>query len=216
MFRIVACLTAAVCLVSIMGCGGGSGTGGDPTLVQDQIQQTRFSPKYVTIKVGGQIRWVNVDAIQHQIVSGTLDPQGSPLVIYTIDITITGFNPMALTADLGNTIRFNNISGVAFVMDVVDDNGNLVSTVSFAIGELKTFTFPGAGKFTFRQHGSQIFQGTIILFGQPNPYGVFESPVLGHGQSFTVQFGNAGSLPYYDLDLNNPNQSFKTGVITVQ
>ncbi len=193
MLRAVACLTIAVYVLCAVGCGGGSGGNNGKTLVQVQIQDTRFYPKYVTIAPGGQIQWVNVTAGAQQVVSGTLDPQGSPLVIVTISINITGFSPQNSTADLGNTIRFNNLTGTAFVMDIVDDNGNLVSTVSFAIGELKTVVFPGAGLFVFRQHGSQIFQGSIILYGQPNPSGLFQSPVLPNGQSFTAQFNNVGN-----------------------
>jgi len=211
MFRTIACLA---CLVCVFGCGGGSG--GGKTSVTVRIEETRFVPKHTTIASDGCVHWINVDAVPHQVVSGTLDPQGSPLIIHAIQITLTGFNPIALTGDLGDTVRFSNISGNPFTMDVVDDNGQLVSTVSFAIGESKTFTFPGAGQFTFRQHGSSIFQGTIILYGQPNPNGLFISPVLPNGEVFIAQFGSTGSLSYYDLDQTNPNRSFKTGIITVQ
>jgi plastocyanin len=209
MFRIIACLA---CLGCVCGCGGGSD--GGKTSVTVRIEQTRFAPKYATIASGGRVQWVNVDAVPHQVVSGTLDPQGSPLAVHTIQITLTGFNPTALTGNLGDTVQFSNISGNPFTMDVVDDNGQLVSTVSFAIGQSKTFTFPGAGQFVFRQHGSSIFQGTIILYGQPDPNGLFISPVLSNGEVFIAQFASTGSLSYYDLDQTNPNRSFKTGIIT--
>lgn len=214
MFRAFIRIAAFLCLAYLIGCGGG-GSGGGKTSVFVRILATKFSPKYATIVPGGQVQWTNQDSNPHQIVSGTLDAQGSPLVIYTIDITLTGFNPTALTADLGNTIMFNNLSGVAFIMDIVDDNGT-VSTVSFAIGEMKTVKFSGAGMYTFRQHASQIFQGTLILYGQPNPNGMFKSPVLPNGQSFIVQLNSSGNYSYYDLDQTNPNQSFRTGIITVQ
>lgn len=213
MFRIIIPVCVIVCLACLCGCGGGSGNNTSPFV---DIEATRFFAKNTTIQTGGRIQWVNVDAAPHQVVSGRLSPQGNPLVIHVIQITLTGFNPVALTGDLGDSVFFNNISGNPFTMDVVDDNGVLVSSVVFNIGDMKQFTFPGAGFYTFRQNGSQIFQGTIVLFGQPNPDGLFMSPVLANGDVFARQFDVKGQLSFYDLDLNNPNQSFKTGTITVQ
>lgn len=216
MFRIVAIVLLAVSLGFLLGCGGGSGSGGGGNSPFVNIEDTRFFAKNTTIQAGGSVQFTNLVATPQQVVSGTLDPQGNPLVIHTINITLTGFNPNSLTANLGDTIRFNNISGNPFVMDVVDDNGILVSTVVFAVGDLKSFVFPGAGLFIFRQQGSSIFQGSIILFGQPHPDNLFQSPVLTNGGVFKKQFNTVGTFPFYALDQNNPNQSFKTGTIIVQ
>lgn len=213
MFRIIIPVCVIVCLACLYGCGGGSGNSTSPFV---DIEATRFFAKNTTIQKGSLIQWVNVDAAPHQVVSGRLSPQGSPLVIHIIQITLTGFNPVAVTANLGDSVFFNNISGSPFTMDVVDDNGVLVSTVVFNIGDMKQFTFPGAGLFAFRQNGSQIFQGTIVLFSQPTPDGLFMSPVLLNGEVFARQFDVPGQFSFFDLDLNNPNQSFKTGTITVQ
>lgn len=216
MFRIGAIVILAVCLASVLGCGGGSGSSGGGNSPFVNVEDTRFFAKNTTIQAGGSVQFRNLVATPQQVVSGTLDPQGSPLVIHTINITLTGFNPNSLTANLGDTIRFNNISGNTFVMDVVDDNGILVSTVVFNVGDLKTFVFPGAGLFIFRQQGSSIFQGSIILFGQPHPDGQFQSPVLTNGGIFKKAFSTVGTFPFFALDQNNPNQSFKTGTIIVQ
>jgi len=213
MFRIIISVCVIVCLACLCGCGGGSGSSTSPFV---NIQATRFFAKNTTIQTGGRIQWVNVDAAPHQVVSGRLNPQGDTLVIHVIQITLTGFNPVALTANLGDSVYFNNISGNPFTMNVSDDNGVFVSTVVFNIGDMKQFTFPGAGLFTFRQSGSQIFQGTFVLFGQPSPDGLFMSQVLPNGGVFARQFDVPGQFSFFDLDLNNPNRSFKTGTITVQ
>ena len=213
MFRAITWVCAALCFVNTLGCGGGTGDGKSPFV---SINATRFVAKSTSIQVGDLIQWVNSDAAPHQVVSGVLDPQGSPLVIHLIEIGFGGFNPIAVTADLGDTVQFSNISGSQFIMDVVNDNGVLVSTVVFSIGDMKTFTFPGAGMFTFRQRGSSMFMGSIVLFGQPHPDGLFQSPILSNGAVFARQFNVPGTFPYYSLDLTNPNRSFVTGTVTVQ
>lgn len=216
MCRISALVVTAILVACVFGCGGGSGSGGGGSSPFVNIETNRFYAKTTTIKVGSTIQFTNLDASTAQVVSGTLDPEGNPLVIHTINITLTGFTPVFLTAQLGDTIRFNNISGNPFSMNVVNDNGTVISTVVFGIGDLKTFTFPGAGYFVFRQQGSSIFQGSITLYGQPNPDGLFESPVLTNGSVFKKTFSTVGSFSFYALDQSNPNKSFKTGTIVVQ
>lgn len=212
MFRISVLVLLAMYLACVCGCGGGSQNVPAPFI---QILDTRVQPKVVNISTGQGVQWVNSTAIPQEVVSGTLDPQGNPLVIHIINITLTGFNPVTVLANLGDTIRFNNLTGSPFTMNIVDDNGQVVSTVSFAIGEMRTIVFPGAGLFIFRQQGSQIFQGTITLFGQPHPDNRFLGGPLTNGAVFSAQFNSPGTRPYYIPDLNNPNRSFITGTINV-
>jgi len=222
MSRLALAILSIICLISALGCGGGSGGGNDNVSVNIQGSSGsntpvgRFYPKNVTIQPGDKVTWFNTDTVAHQVVSGTLTPQGNPLVVYTITIGITGFSPAFLQANLGDTIRFNNLTGSTFEMVIVNDNGQVVSDVTLAQGELRTITFPGAGAYLFRQAGSQLNVGQIVLYGQPTPDNQFESPVLSPGQTFTRQFNTTGTFNYFDLNQNNPNQSFMTGTISVQ
>lgn len=213
MSRMMLLVVVGMLIFGMLGCGSSTNTNSTVT-VQDTA--TRFVAKNTTIAAGNKVQFMNVDSEPHQIVSGRLLPQGSQSTIVTIVIGNTGFSPSEVQAELGNTIRFSNVRLTPFTMDIVDDNGTVISTVTFAIGEQQVFTFPGAGLFVFTDHNLSTFRGTIVLFGSPNPDGVFQSPVLQNGGTFLTQFSSPGSIAFYDLNLNNPNQSFKTGTIIVQ
>ena len=151
-----------------------------------------------------------------QVVSGTLTPFGNPQVVHLIVINNTGFNPAATEANLGDTVRFSNATTGTFTMDIADDNGSVVSTLTISQGMEQDFQFPFASLFTASNRNNSLFKTTITVFGRPNPSNVFTSPVLGIGGTFTVHFPSAGAFPYFVEDPNNPDRSFITGVITVQ
>ncbi len=217
MCRISVLVALAIFTACVLGCGGGSGTGGNSNSPFVNIQNTRLDPKSLTVKSGTIVQWTNLDSSPAQVVSGTLLATGNHNVIDTIDITLTGFSPVSSTANFGDTIQFNNISGNPFSMEVLNADGSqVVPTVDFLIGEQKTVTFPGAGLYIFRKSGSSIFQGTLILFGRPNPDGRFQSPTLAHGEVYRVQFDAVNSYSYYAPNLDNPDQSFRTGTVVVQ
>ena len=203
----------AVLLVYASGCGGGSGSGANTGNIQ--IQTVRFSPKNVSVVAGSTVTFMNVDAQQHQVFSGTLDPQGSPAVVHLITIANTQFVPPAVEANLGDTIRFSNASQVVFPLQIVDDNGQVVGSFTIPIGNSQDVIFPGAGQFIYRSQSASVIPGTITLFGRPHPSNVFQSPILNNSATFSVRFNNVGVVPFYDLNLNEPNKSFMTGTVSV-
>jgi hypothetical protein len=102
-------------------------------------------------------------------------------------------------------------------MDIIDDAGTVVATLTFANGEVKGYSlFPSAGKYTAQKRGNVFFSGTFTLFGIPNPSGAFQSNVLANGGTFTRKFTGTGTLPYYILNLEDADKSFITGSIVVQ
>ena len=215
MSRVFIAIVIGTLMCGMLGCGGGSGGGGSSTFtVQDSA--TRFTAKVTTVAVGNKVQFLNVGSEPVQIVSGTLIPQGNSSIVHNIVIGTTGFSPSVLSANLGDTIQFSNNRGSTFVLDIVNDNGTLISTVTLFTGQQQTFDFPGAGIFIFQEHNNSLFRGSITLFGKPNPNGVFQTPVLNNGGTFLLQFNSVGSIDFYDLNQNNPNQSFKTGTINVQ
>ncbi len=212
---LIALLVLAMCC--IVGCGSSTSNGGTNSFVV-RIESARVTPKFTTVNVNDTVQFINSDTLTHQIVSGSLDPQGNPLVDHLITIGNTGFSPIATTANFGDMVRFSNASmGLnAFVLDIVDDNGQVISSLTLPVGDSQTFDFPAAGLFTFRSHVDPLFRGAITLFGQPNPSGFFQSPILRNGDVFTKQFTTPGTFSFYALDQKNPNKSFITGTITVQ
>lgn len=197
----------------LTGCGSSNGTNSSFTI---QDSSTRFTPKSTTIQTGNKVQFINTDSQNHQIFSGTLEPQGSASVIHTIIIGNTGFSPASTDGNLGDTVIFSNNQTGTFTLDIVNDNGTVISSFSISAGQMQNVDFPGAGLFTYRNHNNSLFNGNIILYGSPNPDGIFFTPVMSNGTSYTLQFNSVGSVSYYDKNLNNPSKSFKTGVINVQ
>ncbi|MCX6345461.1 MAG: hypothetical protein NT018_10390 [Armatimonadetes bacterium] len=208
----------ALAAYGMVGCGSSSSSNGGTNSFVIRIESTRVTPKFTTVKVNDTVQFVNSDTLTHQIVSGALDAQGNPLILHLITIGNTGFNPIAMTANLGDKVRFSNasMSLTPFVLDIVDDNGQLISSLTLPVGDSQVFDFPTAGVFTFRSHADPLFKGTITLFGQPSPSGFFQSPILRNGDVFTKQFTTPGTFSFYALDQKNPNKSFIIGTVTVQ
>lgn len=205
-----------VCSIYASGCGGSSNGNSSPTSFTISIQPTRVSPKSDTIKAGDSVQFLNQTQIPLQVVSGTLTPFGNPQVVHLIVINNNGFSPTNSEANLGDTVRFSNATTGTFNLNIVDDNGNVVSTLTIPQGQEQSFQFPSAGQFTVSNRDNSLFSGTVTVFGRPNPSNIFTSPVLGNGGIFTVNFPNAGSFPYFIQDPSNPDRSFITGTITVQ
>ncbi len=102
-------------------------------------------------------------------------------------------------------------------MVIMDDASNVVATLSFLQGQIVSFSnFPSAGQYVFMQQNLPSFAGSLTLFGIPHPNNQFQSQVLQTGGTFTRQFPNAGTFPFYDLNQTNPNQGFMTGTIKAQ
>jgi plastocyanin len=220
MLRTTIGLIVAAALALLVGCGGGGGSNGDSQASVVRIESTRFNAKTVTIRVGDRVQWTNVDTNSHQVVSGTLSPTTNPQVLTPI-IEIeqdNTFTPSTFQARLGDTVQFRNDRSAAFTMDIVNDAGAVVATLSFVqSGQVIPFNqFPTAGLYLIQQQGNPNFRGTITVFGAPNPDNRFQSQVLGNGGTFITQFVNPGTYPYFDLNPANPSRSFMTGTVIVQ
>jgi len=218
MFRLILFILVAIIIAHLTGCG--SSSGGSSQAVSINIQNTRFIPKTITISVGNRVQWTNIDVNPHKIVSGTLLGTTTPITrtpIIQIQQDNT-FSPPVFSANLGDTIRFQNNRSSSFSLDIVNDAGNVVSSLTFSqSGQVQEFSgFPTAGFYTYQQTNNPLFKGAITVFGTPNPNGAFVSQTLGQGGTFTTQFNTAGVFPYFDLNQADPNQSFITGTIVVQ
>lgn len=216
MRHIIIVLILTACVVSLYGCGGGSGNTSTPTSFLVNVSDTRATPKLNSVRQNDTVQFLNSGANPHQFFSGTLDPQGDKSIIYTISIGNTGFNPIFLEANLGDTIRFANQSNSVFFLDIVDDNGRVINSYTLPIGNSMTVQFPSAGMFTARNANDFVTKATIILFGKPNPNGLFQSPILPNGGTFSMQFTLPGSFQYFSLNVNDPSRSFVTGTVNVQ
>ena len=213
-------LGAVAILVAVYaaGCGGGSSQNGATTTVN--ITATRFFAQNITINAGNKVQWVNTDNTVHQVVSGTLLSTSNPVLV-TPPISINennSFTPPALEANYGDTIQWQNNRQQPFVLVIVDASNIVRATLTFQrSGQIIGFSgFPSAGYYTFQQQGNSAFIGSLVLFGTPKPDGAFQSQPLPPGGSFSTQFNTRGAFPYFDLDQNDPNRSFRTGSITVQ
>jgi len=223
----VAALTAYVFCVS--GCGGGTSSDGNGQSAFVHILDTSLTARSVNAKAGTPVRWVNSTSKPQQVVSGILAPQPSGALPRVIRITGGGlFNPPSsptnpIEANLGDTIQYSNDSAVAVTVNVFNDNGSLVFSVSLVQGQLSDvtnlFLNAGAGLYTFRLGGVGQ-SGAIVLFGKPVPdttsVNSFESPILAPGSTFTRVFTQAGTVRYYAPDLDIPTRSFRTGTVAVQ
>lgn len=206
-------IIAATCLYS---CGGGGG--GSKSAYVVQIQSTLVYPKTTSIKSGDSVQWVNKDTASHQVASGTLARVSNPVILPEIEIRSGNtFVPSSLSADFGDTVRWHNLTGSEFVMNIVNDAGTVIDTLTFANGEVKSYTdFPTAGKYTAQKKGNVFFSGTVTLYGIPTPNGIFQSDILPNGGTFTRKFSGYGTLPFYVLDPNDPSRAFIMGNIVVQ
>jgi plastocyanin len=207
-------LIAAIALC-VNGCGGGGSVQSDAFVVQ--VQSQRVSPKTLNINSGDKVQWVNVDTISHVIESGVLEQVSNPKVLSEISIQPNGtFQPSAVDADFGDTVRWRNDTGFPFVLDIVNDANSVIASFDLDNGEVVSYNnFPLAGKYTAQKRGNVFFSGTVTLFGVPHPDGVFQSPVLPNGGTFTREFNVLGTLYYYVLDSSTSSKGFITGSVTV-
>lgn len=213
------------CVVPLCGCGGGTGGDASATVAIQSVPvpahpgdvRTRFFPKTATIPAGPNngIMWVNQDFNRHQIVSGVLTSQGNPSIKHIIVINVGFFTPDELEVNSGDTIQFSNLSGRTFTMQIANDNGAVVSTVIFTIGELRTVVFPGPGVWTVQDQDSQLV-ATITLLGHPVPDGQFQSGILNNGGVYQKAFTVPGNSPYYDSNPDDPTHVYATGTIVAQ
>lgn len=179
--------------------------------------RTKFFPKTATIRAGlnSGIMWVNQSPERHQIVSGILTPQGNPGITHLITINVGNFTQDELNVNAGDTIQFSNLSGRQFTMQIANDNGAVVSTLIFNIGQLRTVVFPGPGVWVVQDPDSQKI-ATVTLYGHPVPDGQFMSQVMLNGGVFQKVFPAPGTFPYYDSNPDDPSHVYATGTIVVQ
>lgn len=203
-------------ILCICGCGGGGGGSSSAFVVQ--ILSQRVNPKTRSIKSGDSVQWVNTDTLSHQVVSGTLDKVSNPVILSEIVIRPDNtFQPSTLEGNYGDTVQWRNATGSDFTMDILDDAGTVVATLTFANGEVKGYSlFPSAGKYTAQKRGNVFFSGTFTLYGIPNPNGAFQSNVLINGGTFTRKFTGTGTASYYVLNPSDPDRGYITGSIIVQ
>lgn len=218
MVKIGVLILIAACVIYAVGCGGSSS--GDTTTTTVRIQDTEFVPKTSNIQVGDSITWFDSSNVPHQVISGTLLPVSNPQILAPISIASNNmFVPNDTTANLGDTVRWRNDSGSQFTMDILDDANTLIATLVFSQGEVQGFSgFPTGGVFTFQERNNVFFSGTVTVFGVvPTQVNIqFKSQVLVNGDTFSVQFNNAGTFPFFAIDPADPARSFLTGTINVQ
>ncbi|MCE5198267.1 MAG: hypothetical protein ABFD54_00690 [Armatimonadota bacterium] len=214
--RIILLIMALLSLVILAGCGSSNGDGGGGQQNSVNIQNSQVTPKNVNVDVGDSVRWINLDSIPHQVISGTLLESGSPTTIHPIVISGSGFSPQVSQINFGETIRLSNTRTVSMNVNVVNDAGQVVEVLSIPQGGQIDYQFPSAGAFSLKDTSGLLLTATVIVFGTPNPNGIFQSVTLGTGDTFTVQFDTPNTYNYFVLNANNPNQSFMTGTVTVQ
>lgn len=223
MLRISIGLALALCVIS--GCGGGNDSNSGSSVAIEQYSifansnetRTRFFPRTATVTAGmnNGITWINQTPERHQIVSGTLTPKGDPSDERLITINFGNFSPNHLEADAGDTIQVSNLSGRTFTMQIVNDNGAVISTQVFSIGQARNIVFPGPGVWVLQDPDSQLV-ATVTLYGNPVPDGRFQSGILGPGGVYQAAFPTPGTYPYYDRNPDDPNHVYATGTIVVQ
>ncbi|MCE5323476.1 hypothetical protein LLG46_09215 [bacterium] len=209
--------TVIICVLYICGCGGGGGGGGSDAFVV-RIQTQRVSPKTLTIKSGDSVQWINTDTDPHQVISGTLDKVSNPVILSEIVIQADNtFEPSTLEGNFGDTVRWRNATGSDFTMDILNDAGTVIATLTFANGEVQGYSqFPTAGKYTAQKRNNVFFSGTFTLYGVPNPNGLFQSDVLINGGTFSRKFTGSGTVNYYISNIEDPDKTYITGSITIQ
>lgn len=227
MWRAAITTIAVAFAASIFGCGGGSGGGGGSsssvaiqsfTVFNNPAERrARFIPKTVTVVTSSSasVTWINQDSIPHRIVSGIVVADGNPGNAFLFIINLGFFSPDSITARAGDTIRVNNLSGRQFRLEVVDDDGAVISTVVLNQGEMRSLAFPGPGVFILRDADSQQI-ATLTLLGAPVPDGHFDSGVLMPGEVFTRVFTVPRTYPYYDTNPAVPGMVYTTGTVVVQ
>ena len=203
---------------SLCGCGSSSGENQTFTV---RIQADGFVPRSLNIKPGDTVVWVNGDTEPHRVVSGVLDQTVSPIILEPIAIKPDNtFVPDSVEANFGDAVRWRNDQVAHFVLDIVDNVGNVVASLDLEPGQIvpspPTQLFPSAGRYTYQQRNLPQFFGTLTLFGVPDPDGNFDSGVLPTGGDFRRTFNSVGAFPFFDLDTSDPNKSFRTGQITIQ
>lgn len=216
MSRTALAVVLILCLAYAVGCGGSSSNGGSLTLVD--IKPGQFVPKSITVSPGTNVRWINMDTIDHQVVSGTLARTSNPITVGPIEILPSNvFSPNTFEANFGDTVQFSNERSLPFDLEIVDDAGTPVVERTLGAQELVEISdFHYAGRYTYRAKGSPSFKGTLILFGVPTPDGAFQSQPLTSGEAFTHQFNTTGTFDYFDLNQADLARSFMIGSVTVQ
>lgn len=229
MFRGFALAGIFASVVCLSGCGGGTSSNGNGQSAFVHILDAWLTARAVTAAAGTPVRWVNNTSKPQQVISGVLAPQPSGAPPRIIRVTGGGlFSPASspsnpIHTNLGDTIQYSNDSTVSVTIDVFNDNGDLVFSISLVQGQLSDvtnlFLNVGAGLYTFRLGGVGP-SGAIVLFGRPVPdttsANSFESPILAPGSTFTRVFTQAGTVHYYAPDLDIPTRSFRTGTVTVK
>ena len=89
----------ALALAALAGCSSNPGAGGEdaepaPATAQVEVQEMLLFPAEVTVAVGGQVTWTNMDTIKHHLVDGS--PGGANLgQIFDSDVLLApdGFVP---------------------------------------------------------------------------------------------------------------------------
>ncbi|MCE5323500.1 hypothetical protein LLG46_09340 [bacterium] len=214
MVRLYNVMAAFVCILGMVGCGGGSGSSIRNSEID--VASTRSSPADTSVSQGNKVVWVNNTSSTIKIVSGTLEPVRHPTT-RDISCLVGGtFSPDSLDADFGDTIVWRNMDTEnSIVVEILNASNKVIK--SMAIEPLMTGSYSGfsrAGKYKYRVADSTT-SCSLVLYGVPTPDGKFESMYLTGGKKFSTYLFESGVQSYYIIESNSTGSSCVTAEITV-
>lgn len=176
----------------VSGCGSDS-TRNDVITIRD----FSFDPGQTTVTAGTTVRWFNGGNITHNIVSGTLQATSNPKVV-DVGISNSGFTPDDITINLGDTVRFRNLTNLPRQVEVKNQDFDMVFlSPQLDRDDTALFTPDTAGVYDVRDALSPTLLMRITVVGIPNPNGLFQSGVLRPGDEFSFTFNTPGTFPFF-------------------
>jgi plastocyanin len=218
MKRTILWLLALILAGVVVGCGSNSNNNGDDSVT---IRDFAFVPQSFTIPAGTEVVWANAGSTTHTVVSGQLLPVFFPktVVVNIQDIGFTNPNIIdgVLTVNLGDTVRFVNLSVIPRQVEIKD----AVTLQQIFISELLPInlssdyptTLGGPGDFTVKDSANSANTFRMLVVGRPDPDAnpVLNSGPIQPGQTFSFTFTSPGTFSYF-CSVHNIEQ----GTITVE
>jgi plastocyanin len=200
---ITAVLVALLAAVIIAGCGDDNKTtnpppdgGGFPISIVSETQG--FSPDPATISVGDAVVWTNDDGVPHTSTSNTgVWNSGSIAAGQTFRRVFSAAGTFPYHCSLHPTM-----TGTIIVEEPAA-RGHIVTITDFSFSPA-SLTISAGDTVTWRNNGPSAHTSTSNT-------GVWNSGLLGQGQTYTRVFNATGSFPYHCI----PHPQM-TGTITVQ